>query len=130
MTVGGGIVGRKFPPFFENFAPIDVRSALPWRARDRDLTMVMRLYSQPSSTKSDAGKIGKAAPRENIDLNENAPVTRKVAMAITGQKTGSVYKRYDIVSQQDMTAAREKMQRYLSNQAKVTPWVTNPDQPN
>ena len=78
--------------------------------------MAMRLCSQPSSTKSDAGKIGKATPRESIDLNETAPVTRKVAMAITGQKTESVYKRYGIVSQQDMTAAREKMQRYLSIQ--------------
>jgi hypothetical protein len=38
---------------------------------------------------------------------------RKVAMAITGHKTESVYLPYDIVSPQDMRNAAEKMEMFF-----------------
>jgi hypothetical protein len=37
-------------------------------------------------------------------------------MSITGHKTESIYQRYDIVSQQDMSTAREKMNRFFESQ--------------
>jgi integrase len=44
---------------------------------------------------------------------ERAGVPRSQAMAITGHKTESVYRRYAIVSEQDIKAAGEKMQRLM-----------------
>jgi hypothetical protein len=40
-------------------------------------------------------------------------VPRKMAMEISGHKTESVYRRYDIVSPQDMKLAAAKMENYL-----------------
>ena len=47
---------------------------------------------------------------------ERSGVPRKIAMSITGHKTESIYQRYDIVSQQDMSTAREKMNRFFDSQ--------------
>lgn len=46
---------------------------------------------------------------------ERAGVPRSQAMAITGHKTESVYRRYAIVSEQDIKAAGEKMQRLMDS---------------
>jgi len=44
---------------------------------------------------------------------ERASVPRKMAMEISGHKTESVYRRYDIVSQQDMKLGAAKLEKYL-----------------
>ena len=50
---------------------------------------------------------------------ERAEVPRKVAMAMVGHKTESVYRRYDIVTDSDLHAAAAKL-----NAATVTVSVT------
>jgi hypothetical protein len=47
---------------------------------------------------------------------ERAGIPRKVAMAITGHKTESIYRRYDIVSHQDLTLAAARLDTYLREQ--------------
>jgi integrase len=47
----------------------------------------------------------------NLEL---AGVPRKVAMEITGHKTEAVYRRYFIVTKQDVMAAGRRMERYLA----------------
>jgi integrase len=44
---------------------------------------------------------------------ERAGVPRKVAMEISGHKTESVYRRYDIVAERDLREAGEKLTAYL-----------------
>jgi integrase len=48
-----------------------------------------------------------------------AGIPRPVAMAITGHKTESMYRRYDIASEADLSGAGEQMERYLLNQRKA-----------
>ncbi|HYA40279.1 MAG TPA: tyrosine-type recombinase/integrase, partial [Syntrophobacteraceae bacterium] len=43
---------------------------------------------------------------------ERAGVPRSVAMKLTGHKTESVYRRYDIVSQVDLKIAAEKLEEF------------------
>jgi integrase len=47
---------------------------------------------------------------------ERAGVPRRVAMAITGHRTESVYLRYDIVNSQDIRNAAQKMEQFLDRQ--------------
>jgi integrase len=47
---------------------------------------------------------------------ERAGIPRKVAMAISGHRTESIYRRYDIVSGQDMKLAATKLDAYLKEQ--------------
>jgi integrase len=51
--------------------------------------------------------------RSAIRNMERAAVPRSTAMKFSGHKTESVYRRYDIVSQQDMKLAAAKMENYL-----------------
>ena len=44
---------------------------------------------------------------------DRAGVSRHVAMQITGHKTEAMYRRYSIVSEQDIRAALVKTQTYL-----------------
>ena len=44
---------------------------------------------------------------------ERAGIPRKVAMAISGHKTESIYRRYDIVAGRDLADAAARMERYL-----------------
>jgi integrase len=50
---------------------------------------------------------------------ERAGVPRKVAMAITGHKTESVYLRYDIVSSQCIRNAAEKMEKFFEDKTSL-----------
>jgi hypothetical protein len=43
-------------------------------------------------------------------------ISGTVAMAITGHKTGSVFARYDITSQDDMRRAAERLHAHLAEQ--------------
>ena len=45
-----------------------------------------------------------------------AGIPRTVAMAISGHKTESVYRRYDIVSGEDLRSAGETMERFMRQQ--------------
>jgi len=50
---------------------------------------------------------------------ERAGIPRKIAMSISGHKTEAVYRRYDIVSPQDLKLAAAKMDAYMERQREV-----------
>ena len=69
--------------------------------------------------------------RSAIRNMERAAVPRKMAMEISGHKTESVYRRYDIVSQQDMKLAAAKMENYLEGlKSQPTKTTTVEEKPN
>ena len=51
--------------------------------------------------------------RSGVRNLDRAGVPRSVAMAISGHKTESVYRRYNIVSQRDLQVATAKLEAYL-----------------
>jgi integrase len=51
--------------------------------------------------------------RSAIRNMERAGMPRKLAMEISGHRTESVYRRYDIVSTQDMALAAARMENYF-----------------
>ncbi len=61
------------------------------------------------STDSQRSEFGRSAVR-NLDRSGVPP---KIATAITGHKTRSVYERYNIVADRDLSDAAQKMDRYL-----------------
>jgi integrase len=54
--------------------------------------------------------------RSAVRNMERAGVSRNIAMSISGHRTESVYRRYDIVSRGDMEHAAEKLEGYIGNQ--------------
>ncbi len=52
---------------------------------------------------------------------ERAGIPRKVAMEISGHRTESVYRRYDIVSPRDLKLAAARMEQYLGEQRPPAP---------
>ena len=54
--------------------------------------------------------------RSAVRNMERASIPRKVAMEISGHRTESVYRRYDIVSRRDLMSAAAKLERYLENE--------------
>ena len=54
--------------------------------------------------------------RSAIRNMERAGIPRSVAMSISGHRTESVYKRYDIVADADLKAAATKMADYHAQQ--------------
>lgn len=52
--------------------------------------------------------------RSAVRNMERAGFSRKVAMSISGHKTESIYRRYDIVDESDLKAAAEKMEAYVA----------------
>jgi hypothetical protein len=45
-----------------------------------------------------------------------AGIPRSIAIEISGHKTESMYRRYDIVSESDLDVVREKMDQYLKEE--------------
>ena len=71
--------------------------------------------------------------RSAIRNMERAAVPRSTAMKFSGHKTESVYRRYDIVSQQDIKLVAAKMENYLEglkSQAITTKTTTVEEKPN
>ena len=107
----------------------DMRPWLEWQKSERDqkwptCPWVFHHYDKPigSHVKGFVEACVKAGlpnlrahdlRRSAIRNMERAAVPRKMAMEISGHKTESVYRRYDIVSQQDMKLAAAKMENYL-----------------
>jgi integrase len=54
--------------------------------------------------------------RSAVRNMERAGIPRKVAMEISGHRTESVYRRYDIVSKRDLMNAALKLERYLESE--------------
>jgi Phage integrase family len=51
--------------------------------------------------------------RSAVRNMERAGLSRKVAMSISGHKTGNVYRRYDIVAERDLADATAKLNDYF-----------------
>jgi len=51
--------------------------------------------------------------RSAVRNMERAGIPRKVAMAISGHKTESIYRRYDIVAHRDLAHAASRMENYF-----------------
>ncbi len=58
---------------------------------------------------------------------DRSGVSQSIAMKITGHKTPSMYRRYNIVDERDLKAASERMQNYLTQHQtpKVVPIAVN-----
>lgn len=67
--------------------------------------------------------------RSAVRNMERAGIPRNVAMAISGHRTESVYRRYDIVSHQDLANAAQKLENYLNQPRMVTRTVTAGERP-
>ena len=51
--------------------------------------------------------------RSAVRNMERAGIPRNIAMSITGHRTESVYRRYDIVSDRDLKQAATKLESYI-----------------
>ncbi len=58
--------------------------------------------------------------RSAVRNMERAGIPRNIAMGITGHRTESVYRRYDIVSDRDLKQAATKLEGYLGSQRTET----------
>jgi hypothetical protein len=54
--------------------------------------------------------------RTSLQNLVRAGVPERVAVKITGDKTRTVFDRYDITSERDVKNARDKLERYLAKQ--------------
>jgi integrase len=66
--------------------------------------------------------------RSAIRNMERAGIPRKIAMSISGHKTEAVYRRYDIVSPQDLKIAAAKLEAYIGGLRSHNRVTTEPEQ--
>jgi integrase len=100
-----------------------------WETRRPDCPFVFQLEGEPvgdirkswkRATRA-AGLMGRVPHdfrRTAVRNLVRAGVREKVAMAITGHKTRSIFDRYNIVDEADLAEALEKVQSYLQKQPK------------
>jgi len=65
--------------------------------------------------------------RSAVRNMERAGIPRTIAMAISGHKTESVYRRHDIVAERDLTYAAARLESYLEMQAQKGQPAEHPD---
>jgi integrase len=122
----------------------DMREWMQFQKEDRDLNwpgcpLVFHYHGRPIGshikgwTKAckDAGLAGLLfhdLRRSAVRNMERAGIPRKIAMEISGHRTEAVYRRYDIVSPQDLRMAAAKMDAYLSRFQAEQPAVTEKNQ--
>lgn len=91
----------------------------PWVFYNDEGQRIQSFYKTWASARERAGVPGLLfhdLRRAAVRNMERASVPRKVAMAISGHKTESVYRRYDIVASRDLADAAVRMDRYLETQ--------------
>ena len=88
----------------------------PWvfpSRRRRRIIDYKRAWRTACTNAGAPGKIFHDFRRTAVRNLERAGVPRSVAMKLTGHKTESVYRRYDIVSEGDMDIAVQKLEAFL-----------------
>ena len=100
------------------------------RVRGPKGTLVMFICNHCPYVKSVIGRISQEAAALQalgIDLRRSAVrnldrsgVSPKIATAISGHKTRSVYERYNIVADRDLEDAAEKLNRYLKQRQEAS----------
>jgi integrase len=92
--------------------------ACPWVFYDEQGRRLYWFYEewQAACQRADlAGLLFHDLRRSAVRNMERAGIPRKVAMAISGHKTESIYRRYDIVAGRDLADAAARMERYIEN---------------
>jgi len=100
-------------------------SACPWvfSYMGRQIGSHLKGWSKACAAAGVPGLLFHDLRRSAVRNMERAGIPRNVAMSITGHRTESVYRRYDIVSRRDLQSAAAKMESYMGQQPSV---VTNP----
>jgi integrase len=104
------------------------RARVPWvfHRDGRRIRDFRKAWTTACATAKVAGLVFHDLRRSGIRNMVRAGVPQSVAMRISGHKTVSVFKRYDIVSEDDLREAALRVQRYNRTPVPVTETVTAP----
>jgi integrase len=98
-------------------------AANPWvfyGARNRPVGDHLPGWSEACESAGFPGLLFHDLRRSAVRNMERAGVSRNVAMGISGHRTESTYRRYDIVSPGDMEAAKQKLTDYARTSTKLS----------
>jgi integrase len=104
------------------------RARVPWvfHRDGRRIRDFRKAWTTACATAKVAGLVFHDLRRSGIRNMVRAGVPQSVAMKISGHKTVSVFKRYDIVRDDDLREAALRVERYNGTPATVTEIVTAP----